>query len=169
MAKKKCGTRRSIGKRPEPVYRQKLPEELKRRLQTVWSRLGHLIDWCDSASTWTEKFCSEARPYREAFYWEAVAEMVSKYLAVRPQELPAMVLTDCLIATQSAPAPDDSSRMAHFRDAWGQILARSEREVEAFIEADLDLAIQEGTYEAVATQYAAEYQRWKNEERSAGK
>ena len=70
----------STGERSEQINRQKLPEALAVRLQAVWSRPGPLIDWCDDAASWMRLFCSEARPYREAFYWEAMAQMVSDYL-----------------------------------------------------------------------------------------
>ena len=53
-------------------------------------------------------FCAEARPYRETFYWEAVARMMSEYLAEHPAESPEDVLTDCLIATQCPPSSDDA-------------------------------------------------------------
>jgi len=113
-------------------------------------------------------FCSEARPYRETFYWEAVAEMVSDHLGNHPGTSPEKALTDCLIATQCSPSADDSARMADFREAWRQILGRSPKEIEAFIEADFDLAMQEGTYETVAALYAADYQRWKKGEEKPG-
>lgn len=57
------------------MARTSLPHDLDQRLQVVWQRLGHLIDWCDNSAEWTQFFCSEDRPYRETFYWEAVARM----------------------------------------------------------------------------------------------
>lgn len=151
--------------RSEHVYRQKLAEELEVRLQAVWSKLGHLIDWCDDAASWTQGFCSEARPFRETFYWEAVAEMVGDYLRDHPQDSGERALTDCLIATQCSPRSGDSERLTYFWDAWGEILACSQKEIEAFIEADLDLAMDDGHYEYVARLYAAEYQRCKDGEK----
>ena len=40
-------------------------------------------------------------------------------------------------------------RLAYFREAWQHILDRSREEIERFIKSDLDLAMQNGTYETV--------------------
>ena len=105
-------------------------------------------------------FCVEPRPYRETFYWEAVAQMVSDYMSEHPTASPEKVLTDCLIATQSSVSPNDPDRMAHFRQAWQHILDRSREEIERFLKADFELAMQEGTYDTVAALYAADFSRW---------
>lgn len=169
MGKKKGKKlRSSTAESSEQICREKLPKELEARLHAVWSKIGHLVEWCDDAGTWAKMFCSEARPYRETFYWEAVAKMVSDYMAAHAGESPEMALADYLIATQSRPYPDDSKRMSHFREAWQQTLDRSRKEIEAFIEADLDLAMWDGTYQTVAALYAADYQRWKKGEEKPG-
>ena len=108
--------------RPETVYRKQLPDELDVRLQAVWAKLGHLIDWCDDGTSWSRTFCSEVRPYRETFYWEAVAEIISVYLLEHPSVSPGSVLTDCLVATQCSPLADDSARVVELREAWQEIL-----------------------------------------------
>ena len=154
MAKKRSG-------KPEQHYRRRLPEELETRLLMVWRKLGHLIDWCDDGTSWTDAFCSEARPYRETFYWEAVAEMVTGYIQEHPIEPSEDALADCLIATQSPACSDDPDRLVHFRNTWCAILDRSKADVEAFIEADLDLARENGIYEMVARLYAADHERWR--------
>ena len=148
----------------EKTYREKLPDELETRLLALWSELGRLIEWCGDGETWLRMFCSEVRPYRETFYWEAVAEIVSDCVATHPEAPPEAVLTDCLVATQCSPSDDDSSRMVELREAWQEILDSSRKEIEAFIQADLDLAMQEGTMEEVARLYAGDYQRWKDGE-----
>lgn len=89
-----------------------------------------------------------------------MAELVSDYLLEHPTTPPERALTDCLIATQYAPSPGDSERLTYFREAWQKILDRSRQEIEAFIQADLALAAQEGTLEAVARLYAADCSRW---------
>jgi hypothetical protein len=86
--------------------------------------------------------------------------MVSDYLSEHPTAAPERVLTDCLVATQNSPSPDDPERLAHFRKAWQHILDRSREEVERFLQADFDLARQEGTYDVVAGLYAADFFRW---------
>jgi len=48
----------------------------------------------------------------------------------------------------------------------GEILCSARKEIEVFIQADLELAMQEGTYEEVARQYAADYGKWKRGEES---
>ena len=164
MDEKKSGKKDSTGEQSEQVNRKELPDQLELRLRSVWSNLGHLIDWCDGPESWMKMFCSEARPYRETFYWEAVAEMVAEYISAHPKESPAVALTDCLIATQCSPTAGDSPRMGEFREAWRGILDRSRAEIEGFIQADLDLAIQDGTSEIVARLYAADYERWKKGE-----
>lgn len=148
------------------VYRKSLPDELEVRLKALWSKLEHLIDWCDSAASWTERFCSEARPYREAFYWEAMAKMVDDYLRDHQGAIPEEVLTDSLVATQCSPSSGDSDRLHHFRSVWQEVLDRSGDDVKAFIREDLELAAQEGTYDAVAALYAADYHRWEEGEDS---
>lgn len=144
----------SPDKRSEKTYREKLPEELETRLRAVWSRLGHLIEWCDDGNSWLKKFCSEVRPFRETFYWEAVAEIVADYSAEHPDASPESILTDCLIATQCSPSHDDAAQMVRLREAWQDILDSSREEIETFLQADLDLAVQEGTMEEVARLYA---------------
>jgi len=158
MGKKK--SKRSTAKSSQQVKRQTLPEDLERRLRAVWLKLGHFIEWCQDRSSWTRKFCLEARPYRETFYWEAVAEMVSDYMLDHPTRTPEAVLTDCLVATQHPPSSDDTDRIAHFREAWEELLARSKGEIEAFIKADLELARQDGICDAVARLYAEDHQGW---------
>jgi len=160
MAKKKSSPADQDSKQ---VDRKSLPDDLKVRLQTVWSKLGHLVDWCDDSTSWMEMFCSEPRPFREAFYWEAVAEMVFDYMENHSTASPESVLTDCLIATQGPPSSDDSDRLVHFQTAWGQILDRSREQIEAFIKSDLELATQDGTYDTVAAMYAADYHKWEVE------
>jgi hypothetical protein len=86
--------------------------------------------------------------------------MVSDYVVEHPMASPEKVLTDCLIATQSSPSSDDPDRMAHFRRAWQNILDGSRDEIERFLKADFELALQEGTYETVAALYAADFSRW---------
>ena len=105
-------------------------------------------------------FCSEIRPYRATFYWEAVADMVSDYMIDHPAADPEDVLTDCLVALQCAPSDDDPDELVRFRESWQEILDSSRTEIEAFILADLELAMQEGTYEEVARLYAADYGKW---------
>ena len=154
-------TRKNQESSTSAAIRTRLPEDLEERLRVIWRRLGHLIDWCDSSETWIRIFCSEARPYRATFYWEAVADMVSDYMLDHPRDLPEDVLTDCLVATQYSPSSDDREELARFRGMWGEVLCSSRKEIEAFIESDLDLATQEGTYEEVARLYAHDYGRWK--------
>ncbi len=150
----------SSTKRLKKTERKSLPDELEVRLQNLWSKLGDLIDWCDDSESWIKLFCAEARPYRETFYWEAVAEMVSNYILEHPMTAAQRALTDCLIATQSSPSTGDSNMMTHFREAWQQLLGRSREKIENFIKSDLELAKQEETYETVAALYAADYHRW---------
>lgn len=160
MVKKKS-RQGSVIERSEEVSRKRLPEELEVRLQAIWAKLGNLVEWCDSSTSWLKKmFYTEARPYRETFYWEAVAQMVSDYIVAHPTASAERVLTDCVIATQCSPSPDDPDRLVHFREAWQQILDGSRNKIEQFIKADLDLAMQDGTYETVARLYAADYGRW---------
>ncbi len=160
MAKKKSRkSNRSKGGSSEKAYRQHLPEELESRLRAVWSAVGSLIAWCNSGSAWLSMFCSEARPYRETFYWESIAEMIARYIEDHPGESPEAVLTDCLVATQCSPSSEDPPRFQEFRKMWSEILDRSGPEIEHFIQADLELAAQEGNYEAVAALYAADHQK----------
>jgi hypothetical protein len=152
--------KRSTAEGPKRVDRTSPPEDLDERLRVVWRRLGHLIDWCDSRAAWTRLFRSEARPYRGTFYWEAVAEIVSDYMMDHPTASPEDVLADCLVATQYSPSSDDPARLADFREMWDEILCSSKEEIEAFIQSDLELAKQEGTYETVTALYAADDQKW---------
>jgi len=146
------------------VDRKSLPADLKDRLQVAWRRLGHLIDWCSSAEAWTKMFCSEARPYRQTFYWEAIADIVSDYMLDNPTASPENVLADCLVATQHSPSSDDPSRLTTFREMWDEILCSSKKEIEAFIQSDLELAKQEGTYEVVTALYDADDGKWEKGE-----
>ena len=141
------------------IGRKRLPNELEERLRVVWRRLGHLIDWCDDAKSWTKMFRSEARPYHETFYWEAVTEMVSDYMLDHPSAPPEDVLTDCLVAVQCSPSSDESERTTHFRKVWSELLMNSQQEIETFTQADLELAKRNGTHESVARLYAADNQR----------
>ncbi len=141
--------------------RTRLPGDLEERLRVIWRRLGHLIDWCDSSEAWTKTFCSEVRPYRATFYWEAVAEMVSDHMLDHPTDSPDDIHTDCLVATQFSASLDDREELASFREMWREILCSSRKEIEAFIQSDLELAMQERTYEEVARLYAADYGKWK--------
>jgi hypothetical protein len=154
----------SPAEHPSHSYRQSLSQDLESRLLTVWGKLGHLIEWCDDARSWIELFHSEARLHRAAFYWEAIAEMFSVYLLEHPRSSAERVLTDCLIATQHTASDDDSTRVIELRDSWQEILNSSRDEIEKFIQADLDLALLEGTFEIVARRYAADYQRWEMDE-----
>ena len=110
----------------------------------------------------TDMFCSEARPYRETFYWESVAAMVSEYLQAHAEASPDLALADCLIATQSPATSDDSDRLTHFRTAWSQILGHSRKRVKAFIKADSELAEKKGLHEIVTGLHAADHRNWKN-------
>ena len=139
--------------------RKHLPNGLEERLQVVWRRIGHLIDWCNDANSWTKMFRSEARPYRETFYWEVVAEMVSDYMLDHPSAVPEDVLTDCLVAVQCAPSSDELERTTHFRKVWSELLMNSQQDIEAFTIANLELAKQNGTYETVARLYTADNQQ----------
>ena len=143
------------------MARTNLPLDLEQRLQVVWQQLGHLIDWCDSSAGWTQLYCAEARPYRETFYWEAVARIMSEYLAEHPAESPEDALTECLIATQCPPSSDDREALTEFHNMWQEILIDSQQEIETLMQRDLELAQQEGTYETVAALYAADHQEWR--------
>lgn len=143
------------------MARTSLPHDLDQRLQVVWQQLGHLLDWCDSGTALIQLFCAEARPYRETFYWEAVAHMISEYSAEHPAAFPEDVLTDCLIATQCPPTSDDGEALTEFHHMWQEILIDSQREIDALMQRDLELAQQEGTHETVAALYAADRQMWR--------
>ena len=136
--------------------RTRLPQDMEARLQAVWQQLGHLMEWCDSAAAWMQSFCAEPRPYRELFYWESVARMVSEYLTVHPAASPQSALTDCLIATQCPPVPGDRGVLLEFHDRWQEILQASQAELDSLMQRDLELARQEGVYQAVADLYAAD-------------
>ena len=138
-----------------------LPHGLEERLQVVWQQLGHLIDWCDSETAWKQLFCSEARPYWQTFYWEAVARMMSEYLAAHPAASPEAALSDCLIATQCPPCADDHATLKEFHVMWQRILSGSQQKIDTLMRRDLELARQEGTHETVAALYAADRQAWK--------
>ncbi len=152
--------KRATDRGRESTARKNLPQDLDERLRVVWQSLGHLIDWCDSSTAWTQLFCAESRPYRETFYWEAVAHMVSNYLLKHSATDPADALTDCLIATQCSTSSDDGEALTEFRSMWEEILSSSRAEMQAFIQADLELARQEGTSETVAALYANNCQAW---------
>lgn len=141
--------------------RKSLPEALKERLQAVWRRLRHLVGWCDGSEAWTKMFSSEARPYRATFYLESVAGMVSDYMLKHPEASPEDVLADCLVATRYSLSHEDRKRLTEFRRMWNEVLRSSKHEIEAFIQADLQLAAHEGTYETVARLYVADYWRWR--------
>ena len=136
------------------------PHDLDHRLQVVWQQLGHLIDWCDSETAWKQLFCAEARPYWETFYWEAVARMMSEYLAERPESRED-ALTECLIATQCPLSSDDSETLTQFHHIWQENLIDSQQEIEALMQHSLELTQQEGTCETVAALYAGDHQRWR--------
>ena len=140
--------------------RTSLPHDLEERLQVVWQQLGHLIDWCDSDTTWVQLFCAEARPYRETFYWEAVARMMSEYLAAHPAASPEAALSDCLIATQCPPCADDHAALKEFHAMWQRILGGSQEAIDTSMQRDLELARQEGNSDTVAAMYAADRQAW---------
>jgi len=142
--------KKQTAERADGVTRKSLPCELENRLRAVWLRIGHLIDWCDNDKSWLRMFYSEARPYREAFHWEAMAEMVSDYTLDHPEAPPESVLTDSLVAIQCAPSPDEPERLKEFRRRWAHIVVRSATEIDAVFKADLDLATQDGSYQTVA-------------------
>ena len=167
MPKKTSKKRKSSTTSKESPTRKRLPKDLEERLRAIWRRLGHLIDWCNSSETWTTMFCAEVRPYRATFYWEAVADIVSDYMLEHPEASPEDVLTDCLVAMQCSPSTEDPDRLTRFREMWGEILCSSRKEIEAFIQADLDLAKEHGSYESVARLYAADYERSKRGEDSS--
>ena len=106
--------RKPTTKRHRFMVPPSFPNDLDQRLQVVWQVVGHLIDWCDSSEAWTQLFCSVARPYRETFYWEAIARMVPEYLAKHPTASPEDALSNCLIATQCSPCVDDRAALKEF-------------------------------------------------------
>ena len=127
MAKKKP----SKTVRPPTVSRKSNGSRCQRTWRyacAVWSKVGHLLEWCSSVSSWIKLFCTEARPYRETYYWEAIAQLVSSYLANHKGASAEKALTDCLIATQCPPSADDTHMIVHFRQEWGNILNRSRRD-----------------------------------------
>jgi hypothetical protein len=140
--------------------RTSLPTGLEERLQVVWQQLGHLLDWCDTETAWKELFCSEARPYRETFCWEAVAHMMSEYLAAHPDTFPDDALADCLIATQCPPCSDDHEMLTKFQNMWNEVLIDSQEEIDTSMQRDLELAQQEGNSDTVAAMYAADHHKW---------
>ena len=144
-----------------PVPRR-LPQDLEARLDVVWQSVGHLIDWCNSSAEWIQLFQAEARPYREVFYWESVARMVTDFLAQHPSTPPDEALSDCLIATQCPPCEDDPAALREFHQMWQAILRDSQPEIAALIEADLELAKERGDYEAVKSLYDGDQQLGQN-------
>ena len=84
-----------------------------------------------------------------------VSALISEYPNVPPGAVPCD-----LNATQCSASADDPDRLAEFREMWQEILDSSRREIEEFIQADLELAKLEGTYEAVARMYVANYGKW---------
>ncbi len=86
--------------------------------------------------------------------------MVSEFMIDHPADSPEAVVSDCLVATQHSPSPDDPERLTRFREMWEEVLCSSREEIEAFMQSDLDLARQEGTYETVAALYTADDQSW---------
>ncbi|MHB0960511.1 MAG: hypothetical protein ACYC0X_31090 [Pirellulaceae bacterium] len=142
------------------MARTSLPHDLDQRLLVVWQQLGDLIDWCNSGAAWTELFCSEARPYRETFYWEAVARMMSEYLADHPATSPDDALSDCLIATQCPPTSDDHDVLTEFHNMWNEVLIDSQDEIDTSMQRDLELAKQEGNADTVTAMYVADHQKW---------
>ncbi len=153
MTKKR---RSAQGQDTDSTGRSSLPGDLQERLHVVWQQLGHLIDWCDSSAAWTRLFCAEPRPFRETFYWEAIARIVSQYTRQHPAVSPEDVLTDCLIATQCPVSADDHAALLEFRATWQRTLLESRAEIDTFRQSDLELARQEGNYEKVASLYAAD-------------
>ncbi len=145
------------------MARERLPQELEDRLQTIWRKVGHLLDWCQNSVAWSQMFCNEARPFRETFYWESVARMIADYQQEHPHASAEETLSDCLVATQCPASPDDRQALVEFRRRWEEILRNSRPQIDALIEADLQLAMQEGAYEHVAALYAADQQTWLRE------
>lgn len=86
--------------------------------------------------------------------------MVSDYMLDHPTESPEDVVVDCLVATQQSPSPTDPGRLITLREMWNEILCSSKDEIEAFIQSDLELARQEGTYKVVAALYEADDGKW---------
>ncbi len=144
-----------------PPTRAALPQDVETRLQAVWRQLGHLIDWCQNDTQWSQLFRAEARPYRETFYWEAVARLLAQYLEVHPAASPELALTDCLIATQCPPSADDPAAVREFHEHWQTLLAHSQHELDTAMQQDLELAEQDGVREVVARLYAADRQQWR--------
>lgn len=132
-----------------------LPLDLDQRLQVVWQTVGHLVDWCDSRAAWTKLFGSAARPYWETFYWESMTRMVSEYLSKHPMTPAEDALSDCLIATQCPPSPDDRAKLTEFRQMWTEILSSSKDEIAACMQLDLAWAKQHGNCEMVVRLYSA--------------
>jgi hypothetical protein len=150
----------TAGSSGSPNGRASLPADLEQRLQLVWRQFGPWIDWCDNETAWLQAFCAEARPYRETFYWEAVARLTSAYAAAHPTATPARVLTECLIATQCPPTPDDRAVLIELYQMWRELLRSSQSDVQAWMQRDLELAQQEGTHASVAALYAADGADW---------
>jgi hypothetical protein len=134
MSKKRKSTTQND--KDSPVPRVPRPD-LEARLQVVWQSVGHLIDWCDSSEAWMQVFCVEARPYRETFYWEAVARMMSEYLTQHPTDSAEDALTDGLIATQRPPSSDDHEALTKFHNMWQQLLIASQREIDTSMQRGL--------------------------------
>jgi hypothetical protein len=157
MAKKRKSASSSDAASPA---RSALPPDLNARLLAVWDQVGHLVEWCDTSTNWLQAFCNEARPFRETFYWEAIAKLVADYLAGHPDVKAERALTDCLIATQCPPLPDDRVVLIEFHQRWRALLASSRAAIDEVIQSDLELARQEGTVEAVSALYAADREQW---------
>ncbi len=157
MAKKRKSANSSSSASPA---RATLPAELNARLLAVWDQVGPLVEWCDSSTQWLQAFLSESRPYRETFYWEAIAKLVADYVAAHPGTKAERAMTDCLIATQCPPLPDDRAVLIEFHQNWRALLASSRTVLDAVVESDLELARQEGTFETVAALYAADRAQW---------
>ena len=156
MPKKRSSTKQH---RVEASVRGALPAALVERLQVVWLQVGHLIDWCPDNSAWTRLFCTEVRPYWETFYWESIARMVTQYVHGHPAVSPEESLSECLIATQCPPSPDDCGMLAEFRAMWNAILNDAQGDIESSMQGDLELARQNGTGDMVAALYAADQQK----------
>ncbi|MHB0960515.1 MAG: hypothetical protein ACYC0X_31070 [Pirellulaceae bacterium] len=86
--------------------------------------------------------------------------MVSEYLSQHPTSPPEDALSDCLIATQCPPCPDDGAALTEFRQLWAEIVSGSQDEIDAFMQLDLKFAKQKGNYALVAALYAADKQAW---------
>ncbi|MHB0956169.1 MAG: hypothetical protein ACYC0X_07285 [Pirellulaceae bacterium] len=155
--------RKSTSDDGESPAHMSLPDDLEVRLQAVWHSVGNLIDWCDSSAAWTKLFSAEARPYWETFYWESIARMIAEYTSQHPATPREDALSDCLIATQCPPCPDDRAALKEFQQMWRAIVNGSRAKIDAFMQLDLERSSQEGNYAMVAALYANDHQSWKGE------